>query len=61
LNGCPELAEEKDGRIPAAARFSLSVHARHHVATAAEIRAILLLLALVVMSATSLDDDLMRT
>lgn len=43
-NGTAELfkiiADEKDGRIPAAARFSLDVLARQHVAIAAEIGAI---------------------
>ena len=43
-NGTAELfkiiADEKDGRIPAAARFSLDVLARQHAAIAAEIGAI---------------------
>ena len=43
-NGTSELfkiiADEKDGRIPAAARFSLDVLARQHAAIAAEIGAI---------------------
>jgi transposase len=43
-NGTAELfkiiADEKDGRIPAAARFSLDVLARQHAAVAAEIGAI---------------------
>src|SRR3954454_21511378 len=43
-NGTAELfkiiADEKDGRIPAAARFSLGVLARQHAAIAAEIGAI---------------------
>ena len=43
-NGASELfkiiADEKDGRIPAAARFSLDVLARQHAAIAAEIGAI---------------------
>jgi transposase len=43
-NGTAELfkiiADEKDGRIPAAARYSLGVLARQHVAIAAEIGAI---------------------
>ena len=43
-NGTAELfkiiADEKDGRIPAAARFSLEVLARQHTAIAAEIGAI---------------------
>src|SRR2546423_8879745 len=42
-NGTAELfkiiADEKDGRIPAAARFSLDVLARQHAAIAAEIGA----------------------
>jgi transposase len=36
----PSVADEKDGRIPAAARFSLDVLARQHAAIAAEIGAI---------------------
>jgi len=43
-NGTTELfkiiADEKDGRIPAAARFSLEVLARQHAAIAAEIGAV---------------------
>jgi transposase len=43
-NGTAELfkiiADEKDGRIPAAARFSLDILARQHAAITAEIRAI---------------------